>query len=253
MAFFGRVVSAAVVSVLLSAAPARADDQIRIGVVGPLSGPLSIFGDSLVRGAEAAAAQLNLSHGIMGRKIAIVRFDDGAIPPNAAEKARAAVEANIKFVIGHMTQATSLAAARIYAERKILQIEPRGSRLPGDARAGETLFSLCGPDGSRAVVLKTYLTSRFKADQIGILGDNDNAGSALGQAFSKSGGAVVGTENRDRGNLQGGVNILEGKGAKAAIVELTTDAAYSSKLADASHVATKIPVVIDVPSYVARG
>src|SRR6266851_6476193 len=53
------------------ATSANADDRIRIGVVAPLSGPLGLYGQSLVQGAKDAADRINASNGVLDKKIEI--------------------------------------------------------------------------------------------------------------------------------------------------------------------------------------
>lgn len=261
MSFIGRMAFACSTIVVLGfqlAVPAAAEERIGIAVIAPLSGPLAKFGDSLVLGARAAATQLNASRGIMDKKIDIIVFDDGGAPSKALEQARRAVEADqIQFVIGHMTRETALATSRFYAQHKVLQIEPRGSRMPSDAPGGETLFNLCGADGTGAEVVKNYLAKQFKTNVTGTVSENDNisrsTSSRFADTFSKIGGRVVGSESADSRNIQSGINRVEGQGAGAAFVELVGDASYTSKLMDVSHVSAKVPVIVDVPPYVATG
>ncbi len=54
-------------------------DTIKIGVMGPLTGPAAVFGKG-VFGAEAVFKEANDKGGIHGRRIEIVRDDDGCDP-----------------------------------------------------------------------------------------------------------------------------------------------------------------------------
>ena len=261
MLFVGRILSAfCAIGAFVSqfAAPATAEERIGIGVIAPLSGLFAPLGESLVQGARAAAERLNASHGIMDKRIEIISFDDAGSPPRAVEQARRAVESErLQFVIGHLTQATSVAASRVYAERKVLQIEPRGSRMPSDAPGGETLFNLCGAEGTSAEVAKKYLAKRFNADAVGIVGEDDNisrsVSSHLSDAFKKAGNKVVASESTDTKSILSGINRIEAQGAKAAIVNLLPNVSYTSKLTDVSNASTKIPVIVDVPASVTPG
>jgi branched-chain amino acid transport system substrate-binding protein len=76
--------AAAMVCWFAQAVPATAeegvtDDTIRIGVFAPLSGSATLFGKGLI-GVEAYYRDVNAHGGINGRKIEIVREDDGCDP-----------------------------------------------------------------------------------------------------------------------------------------------------------------------------
>ena len=54
------------------------DDEIRIGVWTPLSGPLALLGTSARDGVKVWADEVNEKGGIYGRKISVIVYDDGA-------------------------------------------------------------------------------------------------------------------------------------------------------------------------------
>lgn len=74
IAFIGLGLSAA-----YAQEPGLTNDTIKIGVFGPLTGPVSIFGKA-VFGAEAVFKEVNEKGGIHGRKIVVVRDDDACDP-----------------------------------------------------------------------------------------------------------------------------------------------------------------------------
>jgi branched-chain amino acid transport system substrate-binding protein len=260
MPLMGRILSS--FTVILSASlhftiPAVAQESIRVGIVAPLSGPFGFYGEALVRGAKAATDNIG-SGGTLGRKLELVVLDDGGMPPNAAQHARTLVDAmGVRFVIGPLTRTTSLAAAPIYSERKILHLEPYGSRVPSDGPpASVSRFSLCGGENARGEVLKNYLTKQLKVNRVGVVGEEDDASrfavSRLTEVLGKLGLDVVGSEASDSRSLQGSVNRVESRNAQAIVVQFNNES-YRSKLEDLSHVSTKLPIVLDVTPNVSAG
>ena len=77
------LVSLAALSLSLGAAPAFTDSDLKIGVAGPMTGPVAAIGEQMKRGAEAAAAAINEAGGVDGRKIKIVIEDDACDPKQA--------------------------------------------------------------------------------------------------------------------------------------------------------------------------
>ena len=73
--------------------PAKPDDQLRIGLILPFSGPYAALGRDIARGAELALFQLQ------DKKIEIFYFDTKG-GSHAAEAAREAVAAKVDILIG---------------------------------------------------------------------------------------------------------------------------------------------------------
>ncbi len=231
------------------ATSANADDRIRIGVVAPLSGPLGPYGQSLVQGAKDAADRINASNGVLDKKIEIVSFDDAGMQASATAEAHKVADSGLRFVIGHLTRATSIAGAGIYSEKKILQIEPRASRLPSEGPAKENQFSLCGADAERGEVLSYYLTHQLKAHSVGTLSEDDSASrsliSGLGDILSKLGVQVKSSEASSMMDMQSALNRLHNSGPDAIVIRLLEDASYASKLAKMSKLSSKVPMIVD--------
>ena len=59
-------------------AAASAADTIKIGYPMPLSGPASVYGVPVVKGAEMAVAEINASGGVLGRKLELLTRDSKA-------------------------------------------------------------------------------------------------------------------------------------------------------------------------------
>lgn len=79
----------AALSVLLLAAPARADDTIKLGFTGALTGPYNEFGEGLRHGITIAIEEWNKKGGIAGKKVELAEpLDDQLIPDRAVQNMR---------------------------------------------------------------------------------------------------------------------------------------------------------------------
>src|SRR5882724_7295031 len=67
--------------------PQGSNNEIVIGVAGPMTGDLAVFGEQLRRGAEQAVADLNAEGGVLGRKLRLVVGDDQCDPRRAVRLA----------------------------------------------------------------------------------------------------------------------------------------------------------------------
>ncbi len=77
-------------------------DDIKVAVVGAMSGPVAQYGDQEFTGAEQAIADINAKGGIKGDMV-----NDG-----------------IKYVIGHLCSSSTQPASDIYEDEGILMITP---------------------------------------------------------------------------------------------------------------------------------
>ena len=77
-------------------------EDIKVAVVGAMSGPVAQYGDQEFTGAEQAVADINAKGGIKGNKLQIVKYDDACDPKQAVAVANKVVNDGIKYVIGHL-------------------------------------------------------------------------------------------------------------------------------------------------------
>ncbi len=78
-------------------------EDIKVAVVGAMSGPVAQYGDQEFTGAEQAVADINAKGGIKGNKLQIVKDDDACVTlKQAVAVANKVVNDGIKYVIGHL-------------------------------------------------------------------------------------------------------------------------------------------------------
>lgn len=67
-------------------------DTIRLGLLAPLKGIVSMYGREIARAGQIATDMLNESGGLLGRKLEIIVSDDGSLPESAVPAARKLIE-----------------------------------------------------------------------------------------------------------------------------------------------------------------
>lgn len=83
------LVTVAIVSVVLASAgavfprPAAGQEEIRIGVPGPVTGAVAYLGQHMRWGSELAAEEINAGGGVLGKKVAIKMEDTKCSPAEA--------------------------------------------------------------------------------------------------------------------------------------------------------------------------
>ena len=96
-----------IVSVILTLAlalglalPAVAEDAIKIGVIGPLTGPAAIYGTAVVNAAKIAADEVNALGGL---QIEIDAQDDEHDPEKAINAYNTVLDNGAKLIVGTVT------------------------------------------------------------------------------------------------------------------------------------------------------
>jgi branched-chain amino acid transport system substrate-binding protein len=117
----------ALASALLLSWPlaANAGGTIKIGFPVPLSGPVAVYGQPVLQGAQLAVSEINAKGGLLGKELELLVRDSKA---NADEAVRVSRELIIKdgadFLVGTVTSAEAPAVSTVAKENKIVFIAP---------------------------------------------------------------------------------------------------------------------------------
>ena len=128
---FGLAVGAVALTCLPAAAQTKVTNEgisateIVIGTHQDLSGPIKGWGVPVANGMKMAAAEINASGGINGRKIRLVVEDSGYDPKKAVLASQKLIERDKIFaMVGPMGSPTVLAAQDILFDAGVLQLFP---------------------------------------------------------------------------------------------------------------------------------
>ncbi len=95
------------------------NDPIRLGLMPPLTGLVSIYGSEIVRAAHIACDEINERGGVLGRPLELLVEDDGSLPPTALPAAlRLVDEHRCVAIIGNLLSSSRIAIATQVAEPK---------------------------------------------------------------------------------------------------------------------------------------
>ena len=100
-------------------------DEILLGSIQDLSGPLAGFGKQARSGMQLAVAEINEQGGINGRKLKLLVEDHGYDPKKAVLSAQKLVNQDKIFImVGHIGTAQNLAAMPVQFEKNIVNFFP---------------------------------------------------------------------------------------------------------------------------------
>lgn len=115
-----RLIFGAAAATFLLPAAAWAAEPIKIGSFLSITGPASFLGDPEKRTLELYVEKINAAGGVLGRKIALVIYDDGGDANNARTFATRLVESDkVVAVVGGTTTATTMAAIPVFEDAQI--------------------------------------------------------------------------------------------------------------------------------------
>ena len=164
----------------LAATPASA--EIAIGVAGPMSGNLSVFGAEMIAGAQQAVDDINAKGGVLGEQLVLEAVDDRCDRKQAESVANQMIGREIRLMVGHLCSGASIVAAPVYHQAGIIQISP-GAREGKytDRRPGPGIFRLTGRDDRQGPLAAAFLAEKHAGAKIAIVHDGSPYGSALAE------------------------------------------------------------------------
>lgn len=169
-------------AVALPPVAASADD-IRIAVVGSMTGSLAGAGDQVRRGAELAAKDINAAGGVLGRKIVLSIEDDACDPKQAVSVANRVVGEEIELVDGHVCSGASIPASSVYAESGVLMMTPASVNAKltdiAFAKGWTTIMRLYARDDVQGIMIGSYIAAHYKDQKIAFLHDKSAYGKGL--------------------------------------------------------------------------
>lgn len=102
----------------------RAEDPLKLGFVGPLSGHWADLGVAGRNGALLAIEKINASGGIKGRMLELVVRDDRNDPVTVKAVDNELIKSGVAAIIGHMTSSAAETALPIINKARIVMLSP---------------------------------------------------------------------------------------------------------------------------------
>jgi branched-chain amino acid transport system substrate-binding protein len=182
-----RMMKAAAVAtgVLASASVGAQTGSIKIGVVTPLSGTYAGIGQQVKWGLDLAAAQINASGGVMGRKLELIYEDEEANPAVAVQKAEKLLQVSkVDFLTGTVNSGSTLAVGQV-AERNgrlIATTVSFADSITGD-KCSPNVFRVNARAGMQSAALADWMAQTKPNANVFYLGPDYEMGRSTVAAF----------------------------------------------------------------------
>src|SRR5882672_1323760 len=103
--------------------PALAQETIKIGVFGPMTGGAAGYGQSEREAIDLVVEEVNGSGGLLGKKIQLFYGDDAGKPEQAVSIVNRFITADeVVMVLGGISSPTSMAVSQVTGQEKVPQI-----------------------------------------------------------------------------------------------------------------------------------
>ena len=183
----------------LMAAPAVAQEDIRIGVILGFTGPIESLTPSMAAGAELAMEEVTESGALLGgASVTPVRADSTCIDSAAATAAaeRLITSDGIKGIMGaDCSGVTGAILSNVALANGVVMISPSATSPALSTAEDDGLFFRTAPSDARQGVVMTEVLMELGIEEVAVTYTNNDYGKGLADAFQaafeEAGGTVT--------------------------------------------------------------
>ena len=179
----------AALAIMSVGAPAAAQQVVKIGHVGPLTGAIAHLGKDNENGARLAVEEINAAGlTIDGKaiKLELVTEDDAGDPKTGTAVAQKLVDAKVAGIVGHLNSGVSIPASKIYNDAGITQISPSSTNPQYTLQGFKVTYRVVATDAQQGPALASYTDKVLKAKKVAIIDDATAYGKGLADEFEKA-------------------------------------------------------------------
>ena len=198
-------------------------EDIKVGVILPLSGNLTSYGKATLDGIKLKTEEINAAGGVNGNKLVLIIEDnkgDQTETRNAYKKL--AGSDKVAAVLGPITSTNAIAVRRDAAEIKVPMISPTATNDKVTPR-NSYMFRACFNDSFQGKIAANYAIKDKGYKTAAVLVDmNSDYSKGLCESFKKAfedaGGKIVAEENYQQKDTEFGAQLKKIKGSGAQTV-----------------------------------
>ena len=148
--------------------PAMAEDTIKIGLSGPLTGPYAIYGNACVRAAKIAVEEINALGGV---QFEFMDEDDEGDGEKAVNAYNAILDKGAQIMLSTVTSGACIAvAAEAYNDRVFMLTPSASADLVIEGK--DNVFQVCFKDSAQGSASAQYIFDHQLGTKIGIIYNN---------------------------------------------------------------------------------
>ena len=202
---------AMVMALAVSGGAAYADNTIKIGWLGPLTGGVAQYGEAVKSGVDLYVEQLNAAGGINGKKVELVAYDEEGDSAKAIAGYSSLMDAGVVAIVGSVTTAPTIAVvSEAYPDgTPMITASATATSITYNADTNTVytnMFRSCFIDSFQGVTMSRFAKEELGAKTAAVLYDNgDTYSTGVYEYFVKqceeNGVKVVATERYASGSV----------------------------------------------------
>ena len=153
---------------------------LRIGLIGPFTGPSADYGTPMLNGVKHAVDEINAVGGYLGRPIELVIKDDIGNPDVGLKRSEELVAEKVLATIGFCNTGVAAKALDVFQKNQIPLVIPCATGTPLTSKypaAQSYIFRNSAKDGIQAPFVVEYIVKRGW-DRVAIFADTTGYGEA---------------------------------------------------------------------------
>ena len=159
---------------------AKKENEIKIGAIGPFSGPAGMWGEQFKKGIELVLSELDPDE---KNFLHIIYEDSEADPKKAVSVVQKLISADkVQVIIGPLSSNEVLSVAPIVEKAKVVLLTPTAPHKDITA-AGDYIFRTYPSDEKRSIMLADYSVKEQDAQTVGIIFRGDEFGLAVKKEY----------------------------------------------------------------------
>ncbi len=201
---------------------AQAQDKVptvpvKIGVMGPFTGPAASIGQEQLNWAKLAVEDFNKAS---GWKAELVEGDTELDPSKAVTVATSLIaDKDIYGVVGPAGSQEVEATAPKFKEARLVHVSPSATRTTLTTSGFDTFFRVVPTDAAQGPTDANFLAKQLKATKLFIIDDQTSYSTGLAdsaeKAFKDAGGSIVGHESVTQKDVDFSALVTKIKGSGA--------------------------------------
>ena len=207
--------------------PVAEGDTIKVGVLAPLTGDVSVYGIACSNGIKMGIDEINAAGGVLGKQIDMILLDEKGDPTEAVNAYNNLYDQGIVALIGDVTSKPCVAVAEIAKDDNMPMLTATGTAAE-ITTIGSNVFRTCFMDPFQGKIMATFAADELGMKKVAVMYDSGSDYSGgLAESFKAQ--------------------------AEAKEMEVTAYEAYASADTDFTTILNKIiatePEAIFIPDY----
>ncbi len=163
---------------LLLSPPLFSAETVKIGLMGPMTGPWASEGQEMKQVLDLLAEDINSAGGLNGKKVEVISEDDSGDPRQASLAATRLTTKGVVAVIGTYGSSITEATQNIYDESEIIQVANGSTAIRLTEKGLDYFFRTCPRDDEQGRVAANTI-KKLGHKKVAILHDNTSYAKGL--------------------------------------------------------------------------